>query len=291
MTSSSGKATALVWCGIAYAVAIGVAVAAGYTVRDAHPLAVIAIADIAGTLVIFAFSRAFNNSSFYDPYWSVAPMAIVLYLAANAPDRTRAALTVALVGAWGARLTYNFLKGWPHLRHEDWRYVNIRNQNGRAYWLVSLFGIHLAPTAWVYLGCLSLYPALTSVRPFGALDTLAVLLTAGAIALEAIADRQLWQFRRTNATPGAIMKSGLWKYCRHPNYLGEISFWWGLFFIGLAGDSTVWWTVVGPLSITLLFVFISIPMIDRRHVARRPDYAEHMKRVPALIGRSSRNGV
>lgn len=280
---TSAKRNAFVWCGIAYVAAIATALGAGYAVRDMHPLAIIAVADLAGTIAIFVFSRAFNNSSFYDPYWSVAPMAIVAYLSTNAPEPMRAAIVSALVWAWGGRLTANFLAGWPDLRHEDWRYVNIRAKNGRAYWIVSFFGIHLAPTVWVYLGCLSLYPAFTSDRAFGVWDIVAAAITAGAIALEAIADDQLWRFRRTNQTPGAIMQSGLWRYCRHPNYLGEISFWWGLFFCGLAADSSLWWTIVGPLSITALFVFISIPMIDKRHVARRPDYAAHMKTTPALL--------
>jgi steroid 5-alpha reductase family enzyme/SAM-dependent methyltransferase len=283
MSSRSGKAAGIVWCAVAYAVAIGAGIGAGYGVRDLHPLLVVAVADVVGTAVIFAFSRAFNNSSLYDPYWSVAPMAIVLYWAADAPERMRAIVMVALVWAWGARLTYNFLKGWPGLHHEDWRYVNIRNANGRMYWLVSFFGIHLAPTVWVYLGCLAFYPALTSSRPLGVPDAGAVLLTAGAIALEAIADRQLWQFRRSNPAPGAIMKSGLWRTSRHPNYLGEICFWWGLFAMGLAAEPSLWWTIAGPLSITALFVFISVPMIDKRHLERRSGYAEHMRTCAPLI--------
>ena len=84
------------------------------------------------------------------------------------------------------------------------------------------------------------------------------------------------------------MMSGLWAWCRHPNYLGEMGFWWGLWLLGIAADAGVWWTVVGPISITLLFVGISIPMIDRRHVARRPGYAEHMRAVPSLLPRPPR---
>jgi steroid 5-alpha reductase family enzyme len=273
---------------VAYALAIGAAVASGYAVSgELHPLLVVAVADGVGTLVIFGFSLAFNNSSFYDPYWSVAPMVIAGYWGfAAAPGDTnhvRQIVVAALVWAWGARLTFNFLKGWPNVRHEDWRYVNLRKANGRAYWLVSFVGIHFAPTAWVYLGCLSLYPAFTSSRAFGVLDVFAALFTTGAIALETIADRQLWRFRRANPAPGAIMKSGLWRTSRHPNYLGEVSFWWGLFFLGLAANPAPWWTVAGPLGITLLFVFISIPMIDKRHLERRPGYAEHMRTTSALV--------
>jgi steroid 5-alpha reductase family enzyme len=76
----------------------------------------------------------------------------------------------------------------------------------------------------------------------------------------------------------------LWARCRHPNYLGEISFWWGLYLFGLAGDRHAWaWTLVGPLWITIMFATISIPLIDRRSLARRPGYAEHIRRIPALL--------
>ncbi len=288
MNLSSEKLRALAWCAAAYAVAIGAAVAAGYMVREElHPLLVVAVADAVGTLIIFGFSVAFRNSSFYDPYWSVAPMVMVVYWAlagvSAGADTTRQILVAALVWVWGARLTFNFLKGWSNVRHEDWRYVNLRAANGRAYWLVSFLGIHFAPTAWVYLGCLALYPALSSSRAFGAVDLFAAIVTAGAIALEWISDRQLWRFRTANATPGAIMKSRLWKYSRHPNYLGEVLFWWGLFLCGLGANPDAWWTLAGPVGITLLFVFISIPMIDKRHLARRPEYAEHVRTTSALM--------
>ena len=79
------------------------------------------------------------------------------------------------------------------------------------------------------------------------------------------------------------MTTGLWAYSRHPNYFGEIMFWWGLFIFALAADSCYWWTIAGPLVITILFLFISIPMMDKRSLGRRPGYEEHMERVSALI--------
>jgi steroid 5-alpha reductase family enzyme len=283
MTATQDKLIGIAWQTLAYALAVGAAVAAGYAARDWHPLAVVAVADAVGTVVIFAFSFAFNNSSFYDPYWSVAPIVMTGYWMTLAENPIRSMLVTALVWSWGGRLTANFLRGWPNVRHEDWRYVNLREQNGRAYWLVSFLGIHFAPTVWVYLGCLAMYPAYTSAREFGANDLVAAAITAAAISLEAISDHQLWMFRLRNRTPGAIMKSGLWRKSRHPNYLGEILFWWGLYAMGLAADPSTWWMVLGPLSITLLFVFISVPMIDKRHLARRPEYSEHMITTAALI--------
>jgi steroid 5-alpha reductase family enzyme len=266
---------------LAYLAALAV-VGGVAAVVDGEPWLRLLAADLAATAVVFAFSVACNNSSVYDAYWSVAPMVIVLALGTTS---ARGYLVTALVLAWGARLTWNWARGWRGLGHEDWRYVEIRAKTGRAYWPVSFVGVHVMPTLWVYLGALALIPALASPAPLGLLDLVGLVVTVGAIALEAIADEQLRRFRRDDASAGTILARGVWRWSRHPNYLGEILFWWGLFAFALAAEPGGWWRVVGPLGITILFVAISIPLLDRRSVARRPGYREHMTRVPALVPR------
>ena len=39
----------------------------------------ILVADVIATFVIYGFSVAYKNSSFYDPYWSVIPPFILLF--------------------------------------------------------------------------------------------------------------------------------------------------------------------------------------------------------------------
>jgi len=280
-------------CTAAYGVALGAALLVGRRMEDAHPLWVVLAADVAATAVVFFFSLASDNSSLYDPYWSVAPIAIAAYLVwVGGAVGPRGVAVIVLVTAWGVRLTFNFLRGWKGLHHEDWRYVDLRHRHGRLYWLVSFAGIHLLPTLLVYLGCLALYPALvTGARPLGALDAVAALVTGGAVVLEAVADGELRRFRGRQAAPGEILQSGLWSLCRHPNYLGEVLFWWGLYLFALAAEPGAWWSGAGAVMITALFVFVSIPMIDRRSLKRRPGYAEHMKRLPALVPWLSKKDV
>ncbi len=91
------------------------------------------------------------------------------------------------------------------------------------------------------------------------------------------------RFAGDPANRGRVADRGLWRFSRHPNYLGEIGFWWGMWLFALAAAPDWWWTVVGPLAMVLLFAFVSVPMMDRRSLARRPAYAEHMRRVPALF--------
>ena len=279
------RAAAFVWIVAGY-LAGGLAGWAAAAALDGAPAwQRVAAADLAATLVVFVFSVLFDNSSFYDPYWSVAPIPIVIWLGldASAPFARRLAVIV-LVTAWGLRLTWNWARGWAGFHHEDWRYVDYREKTGKGYWFVSLFGLHLMPTITVGLGMLSFLPSLSAGRALGPLDALGALITGTAIYLEATADAQLRAFRKKKQPAGVICTEGLWAYCRHPNYLGEVTFWWGLFVFGLAANpSAWWWTLPGPLWITTMFLSISIPLIDRRSIARRPGYADHIKRIPALF--------
>lgn len=254
---------------------------------DWHPLWKVALADVAATVVVFAFSFANDNSSVYDPYWSVAPVVIALWLALGpgGPGELdlRQVVVVALIVAYGARLTFNWARGWAGMGHEDWRYVDLRRTTGKAYWLVSFVGLHFFPTVLVLLGCLPLHAALVSPGPtFGALDLIAALVTLAAIVIETVADEQLRSFRRSTRAGGAVCAVGLWSWSRHPNYFGEISFWFGLWLFGVAAGAP-WWAGLGWLAMVALFVGISIPMAERRSLARRPTFAAHQRRVSMLV--------
>jgi steroid 5-alpha reductase family enzyme len=229
-----------------------------------------------------------DNSSMYDPYWSVAPIPIVLYWAlapgGSASVPLRQFLVVFLVAAWGVRLTANWAARWHGLGDEDFRYVEIRGKTGRLYWPASFFSIHLFPTAWVFLGLLSTWPALSGpARPPGWIDAAAVLVTGGAILVEGLSDLQLRRFMNSRREREAVLDTGLWAWSRHPNYFGEVMFWWGLWLFGYAARPSWAWTAVGPLSITMLFAFVSIPWMDRRMLARHPAWAPHMKRTSAFF--------
>lgn len=272
--------------GFAYVIAILVASTVLKLLPGLHPLLGLAAADAAATVTVFVFSRAFDNTSVYDPYWSVAPPLIALWLVlvpGGGQFDARQVLVLALTSAYGLRLTFNWARGWAGLQHEDWRYADFRQKTGKAYWLVSFWALHFFPTVMVFLGLLPLHGALSAgAAPFGVLDVVAGLVTAAAIVIEAVADEQLRNFRRAKREDGDICNVGLWSWSRHPNYFGELSFWLGLFLFGLAGGAPLW-TGVGVVAMVALFVGASIPMAEKRSIARRPHYAEHQKRVSMLI--------
>jgi steroid 5-alpha reductase family enzyme len=273
---------------VAYAVTLAAAFLVAGLLSAEHPIKVALVADVAATCVIFAFSLAWRNSSFYDAYWSVAPPIIAIYwlLASDVPDvdRLRCALVLVLVTAWAVRLTYNWHRGWSGLDHEDWRYRDMQHKTGRFYWLVSFSGIHMLPTLLVFLGCLPLYAALAvGTRPFGLLDGFAACWTAAAIWLEARADRELMEYRMSNPLPGRTLTTGVWRFSRHPNYFGEIAFWWGIAFFGIAAAPEWWWSATGAVFITLMFRFISLKLIEDRMSASRSDYAAYTATTSRIV--------
>lgn len=263
--------------------------AAWYGQQKGYDILLVTLAaDIVGTAVVFVFSYIFRNSSFYDPYWSVVPPIIGLYWAATAweqgVDPIRIILSLSLVFFWGFRLTANWVRGFPGLHHQDWRYTVLQGQTGRWYWLVSFLGIHLFPTLMVFLGCLPLYPALSSPESaFNLLDVAGLLLTLTGILLELISDNQRYRYAQQPDSAHKTFTGGLWKYSRHPNYLGEITFWTGLYLFALAAGWNWWWTGIGWVAMAAMFVFITIPMMEKRQLARRPDYHDIMKRIPMLL--------
>lgn len=269
---------------VVYAAALAVAWAVVRFAPIPDPLWRAALADAIATVVVFGFSVATTSSSMYDPYWSVAPPALFAFWATEAEVvSVRAMIAAGLVAIWAVRLTFNFLRGFGEVTHEDWRYVDLRKKHGRLYWLVSFLGIHFFPTVLTFAGSVSLYVVLGSNAPLGPLDALAAAVTALGIGYEATADEQLRAYVRSGPPKGEWLKTGLWRHTRHPNYFGEVTFWWGLYLFAVAAAPGAWWAAIGPAAITCLFFFVSIPLIDARMVERRPGYAEHMKRVSRLV--------
>ena len=279
-----------------YLLALCVAVPVARAAHLGHPLADLGLGTLVATIVVFAISLAVDNSSIYDPYWSLQPVAIAgyyLWVGRGALD-ARLLVVTALVLVYALRLTSNFYRDWPGLTKEDFRYRSFRERYGRGYWPVSFLGIHLFPTVMVYLGCLPLYAVW---RPggagFGWLDGLGLAVTAGAIALAFVADEQLRRFRERPGRRGELICSGLWRWSRHPNYLGEVLTWWGLWLFALAAGAGWWWTAAGATAITIMFVFASVPMMERRLLSERAGYAEYRVKTPMLVPwpRAARPGL
>ena len=239
---------------------------------------------IYATLFIYIGSVILKNSSLYDPFWSVAPVPIVIYLAIISDNSMLLKILVTFpIIFWAARLTRNWLISWRGFEHEDFRYIDLKNTNIYKAEFNNFFGIHLFPTLIVNI---CLYPLVfiflnpIEVTPF---LYFASIFTFMAVVLETVSDEQMRHFRNNPNNKGKTMKYKLWKYSRHPNYLGEICFWFGIYFMGLSSNLAPIWIIICPLSMLALFIFASCPMMDERSLKNRKDYKEYMEKTSQLL--------
>ncbi len=238
---------------------------------------------VSATLIIFLFSNVHKNSSIYDPFWHVAPIPIVFYIAKQSSLPTlELNLVLAAFLFWALRLTYNWYLNWNNLDHEDFRYIDLKNNNKFMAFINDLFGIHLIPTLIVNVSLYPIYVALNS-ESLNELVYVGFVIIIIAVVIQYISDDQMRKFRKDKSNLGKTMKYGLWKYSRHPNYLGEVSFWFGIYIFALASGLTTIWLLACPIVMLALFVFISCPMMDNRSLKRRSEYKEYMDKTPQLF--------
>ncbi|HNX15662.1 MAG TPA: DUF1295 domain-containing protein [Oscillospiraceae bacterium] len=241
-------------------------------------------ADAAATLFVWAVSLVFRNASVYDPYWSVQPVIILalLLLQKNSVD-TGSVLLFAVILFWGVRLTANWAYTFKGLGHQDWRYSRIKEQTGKFYQIVNLIGIQLMPTFIVYLCVLPAVYYIVQESVFSAFSVIGLAVSISGTVLQMTADMQMHKFQKSGGDRTKIIRTGVWKHSRHPNYLGEIMMWWGVYLAMLPGRTELWYLFAGALMNTLLFLFISIPLAEKHLAGYKVGYAEYQKETRMLL--------
>ena len=238
------------------------------------------IADVAATVATFLFSLLFQNASVYDPYWSVQPPVILMAFAFGKELTSLGILLLIAVSLWAIRLTANWAYTFANLNHQDWRYTMLHEKTGVLYPIINFVGIHMVPTLVVY-GCI--LPAVYAVRQGLEANIESVLflcLSLSAAVMQGIADVEMHKFRKHRSS--TFIRQGLWKYSRHPNYLGEILMWWGVALSVICTAPDAYYLAAGAISNTVLFFAVSIPMADKRQ-SRKEGFAEYKKQTRMLL--------
>lgn len=194
----------------------------------------------------------------------------------------RGLLVNLLVTIWGMRLAWHIHKR-NLKKHEDYRYAAWRKEWGKWFFVRSYFQVYLLQGLFLYLIIQPVnfihYRVSSSL---GIFDLIGLLVWIIGFYFESIGDLQLKTFISNPANKGKLMKTGLWRYSRHPNYFGEVTQWWGIFIIALSIPFG-YITIIGPITITVLILFVSgIPLLEKKYEGRK-DFEEYKKRTSVFF--------
>ena len=132
---------------------------------------------------------------------------------------------------------------------------------------LSLYFLWSMNSLWVFFTSLSMIIIFSSPNEneFGLIQWLGLIVWVTGYVIEVISDSQKTKFNKFNK--GKFINIGLWKYIRHPNYLGEIIIWVGIFIISLnyIHSLTSFLSILSPIFVFLLLRFITgVPQLEAR---------------------------
>jgi steroid 5-alpha reductase family enzyme len=237
---------------------------------------------LAAALLTWLVSVFKHNVASVDSLWSLLfLLAAAIYAAAAPALGPRASLVLVLVAIWSLRLSAHIT--WRNRGHgEDRRYRAIRARNEPNFAFKSVYLVFALQAGLAWLISLPLLGAILSTGSLGALDLGGAALWLLGMIFETGGD---WQLARFKADPGnrsQVMDRGLWRYTRHPNYFGDFCVWWGLYTIAVAAGA--WWSIVGPLLMSVLLMRVSgVTLLEQDIGERRPGYTDYIRRTNAFF--------
>ncbi len=239
---------------------------------------------LALTTALWAVSVAVRDTSIVDIFWGSGFVVIawVTFAVAGGAEDRRLLLAV-LTTLWGLRLTLHLAR--RNLgKGEDFRYQAMRRRHGDRWPLRSLWAVFWGQGLLMWIVSLPVQAGQFSATPtsLGALAWLGVAVYAVGLFFETVGDLQLERFKADPESRGRVMDGGLWRYTRHPNYFGDFAVWWGLYLIALSAGA--WWTIAGPILMSVLLIRVSgAGLLEQSIGRRRPGYDEYVRRTSGFF--------
>ena len=238
----------------------------------------VGLAAAAGLMTfVWVVSLIRRDASIVDPFWSLTFIALgtTYRFASETEYGARPAVVLALLLIWGVRLSVYLF--WRNAgKGEDYRYQAMRERQGAGFPARSLFTVFWLQAILAWVVSLPLLAAVDGTSALGAFDYLGMAFWAIGISFEAAGDFQLARFKADPVNQGKVMDRGVWRYTRHPNYFGDFMVWWGFYLFALGAGG--WWSVLGPLLMSVLLMRVSgAALLEKTLTKTREGYQEYVR--------------
>ena len=246
-----------------------------------------AVAILGLMLTTWLISLALKNASIVDIVWGLGFVLVAWVVRIRVDDGlpARQWLLVGMTTLWGLRLAIHLWRR-NHGQGEDFRYRAMRKRWGARFPFVSLFTVFLLQGTLMWIVSLPVQVGQVDPTPgLGLIALAGVAVWMCGLFFETVGDAQLAAFKRNPANAGLVMNTGLWRYTRHPNYFGDACVWWGIGLVAIE-TATAWWTLIGPLVMTVFLVRVSgVALLERSLTKRKPGYEQYVAETSAFIPR------
>tara|TARA_Y100000739_G_C20614442_1_gene471081 strand:+ start:10106 stop:10948 length:843 start_codon:yes stop_codon:yes gene_type:complete len=192
-------------------------------------------------------------------------------------------IVVLCVAVWAVRLGL-FLFNRIVNDGEDKRFRNIKPNFTRFFMTWTLQG------TWVSMCLLCVLTALSS--PNGIIHSylfyVGLFVFNIGFLIEIVADNQKTIFRNDKKNKDKFITTGLWKYSRHPNYLGEIILWFGISVMSFSSlENLQFLTLISPIFVYFLLVYVSgVRMLEdsgKKKWGHLDSYKKYINNTPTIF--------
>ena len=222
----------------------------------------------------FMLSLYLKRNDVADIAWGIGFIFLSLLSLAQTTVSIRGLVLCILVSIWGIRLTGHILLRNRN-KSEDFRYKNWRTDWGKWVFIRSYIQVYLLQGAFMFIIALPiLLSNISAQTALSFVNIIGIVVWGIGFFFESTADNQLKVFRQNVKNKGKILQTGLWKYSRHPNYFGEVTQWWGIWLVSLNGQYLVL-SLLGPLTITFLILFVSGVLLLEKKYSKRTDFQKY----------------
>lgn len=234
--------------------------------------------------IMFLPAYIYQTEHYFDLTGSISYLTVTIFAIINKPEQDfRAILLCLLIVFWAIRLG-SFLLSRVKRDGKDNRFTIMKT---KFWWFLMTWTIG---GLWVLMTMAAALAAITSdlTLPFGEIAYIGLMLWIIGFSIEIIADKQKTLFRSKIENKDLFISHGLWKWSRHPNYLGEIILWFGIALIAYPVLSD--WqlmTLISPIFVYILLTRVSgINILEGRANKKwgnNPEYISYKKLTPVLF--------
>ena len=237
-------------------------------------------------LLIFVPSYFFQTEKFFDLTGTISYVLSVLFIffKSNTVESINLGSIVlsTFIIIWSLRLgIFLFLR--IKKAGKDRRFNEIKKSFSWFFMTFSVSGM------WVTICSICALTGIANGIIFSSTTIIGIIIFIIGFTIEIIADSQKTKFRANDDNKDKFISSGLWKYSRHPNYLGEIILWLGISLISFSSlEGFQYITLISPIFTYLLLVNVSgINFLEKsgeKKWGHLESYKKYLKETPRLFG-------